>query len=89
MLEPICKLKTQRLGHKNPRLHSDEILIALAISAATDPQAARALDALSQLRDCEAHSSVILSAADSGIYSRLGLRLTCSPQYQTNQLFHK
>ena len=50
---------------------------------------ARALDALSQLRDCEAHSSVILSAADSGIYSRLGLRLTCSPQYQTNQLFHK
>ena len=88
-IEPIQSVKVHHLGSHNPRLHSDEILIALAISAATDPQAARALDALSQLRDCEAHSSVILSAADSGIYSRLGLRLTCSPQYQTNQLFHK
>ena len=88
-IEPIQTVKVRHLGSHNPRLHSDEILIALAISAATDPQAAKALDSLSALRDCEAHSSVILSAADSGIYSRLGLRLTCSPQYQTNQLFHK
>ena len=88
-IEPIQNVKVHHLGSHNPRLHSDEILIALAISAATDPQAASALNSLSALRNCEAHSSVILSAADSGIYSRLGLHLTCSPQYQTNQLFHR
>ncbi len=87
-IEPIQAVKTKHLGSHNPRLHSDETLIALAISAATDPLAARALEALDSLRDCEAHSSVILSAADSSIYSKLGLRLTCTPQYQTNQLFH-
>ena len=87
-IEPIQTVKTKHLGSHNPRLHSDETLIALAISAATDPLAARALEALDSLRDCEAHSSVILSAADSSIYSKLGLRLTCTPQYQTNQLFH-
>ena len=82
-------LKVSHLGSQNPRLHSDEVLIALAISAATDPQAAKALDSLDRLRECEAHSSVILSAADSGTYQKLGLRLTCSPQYQTNKLYHK
>ena len=87
-IEPIQAVKTKHLGSHNPRLHSDETLIALAISAATDPLAARALEALDSLRDCEAHSSVILSTADSSIYSKLGLRLTCTPQYQTNQLFH-
>ena len=87
-IEPIQAVKTKHLGSHNPRLHSDETLIALAISAATDPLAARALEALDCLRDCEAHSSVILSTADSSIYSKLGLRLTCTPQYQTNQLFH-
>ena len=49
----------------------------------------RALDSLELLRDCEAHSSVILTAADSGTYSKLGLRLTCTPRYQSNQLYHK
>ena len=87
-IEPIQAVKVEHLGSRNPRLHSDEILIALAISAATDPLAARALDMVGQLRDCEAHSSVILSSADSTIYSKLGLRLTCSPQYQSNKLFH-
>ena len=87
-IEPIQTVKTKHLGSHNPRLHSDETLIALAISAATDPLAARALEALDSLRDCEAHSSVILSTADSSIYSKLGLHLTCTPQYQTNQLFH-
>ena len=86
---PIQMLKVSHLGSQNPRLHSDEVLIALAISAATDPQAAKALDSLDRLRECEAHSSVILSAADSGTYQKLGLRLTCSPQYQTNKLYHK
>lgn len=88
-IEPIQDVKVEHLGSHNPRLHSDEILIALAISAATDPLAARALDVMGALRDCEAHSSVILSSADSTIYSKLGLRLTCTPQYQSNKLFHQ
>ncbi len=89
-IEPIQALKVDHLGSRNPRLHSDEVLIALAISTATLPLAARALDSLDQLRDCEAHSSVILSAADSSTYARLGLRLTSTPKYQSNQqLYHK
>ena len=88
-IEPIQALKIGHLGSRNPRLHSDEALIALAISTATVPMAAQALDSLDKLRDCEAHSSVILTAADSGTYSKLGLRLTCAPRYQGSQLYHK
>ncbi len=88
-IEPIQALKIGHLGSRNPRLHSDEVLIALAISTATVPMAAQALDSLYKLRDCEAHSSVILTAADSGTYSKLGLRLTCTPRYQGSQLYHK
>jgi len=88
-IEPIQALKVRHLGSRNPRLHSDEVLIALAISTATVPLAARALDSLDLLRDCEAHSSVILTAADSGTYAKLGLRLTCTPRYQGSQLYHK
>ena len=88
-IEPIQAVKVNHLGSVNPRLHSDEILIALAISATTNPLAKRALDQLSALRGCEAHSTVILSPADAGTYSRLGLRLTCEPQYETNKLYHK
>ena len=87
-ISPIQNVKTCHLGSRNPRLHSDEVLIALAISAATDPMAAKALEALELLRDCEAHSSVILSSTDSTIYSKLGMHLTCSPKYQSNKLFH-
>ncbi len=85
-IEPIQAVKVNHLGSINPRLHSDETLIALAISATTNPLAKRALDQLSALRGCEAHSTVILSPVDSGTYSRLGLRLTCEPQYETNKL---
>ena len=88
-IEPIQAVKVNHLGSVNPRLHSDEILIALAISATTNPLAKRALDQLSALRGCEAHSTVILSPADAGTYSRLGLRLTCEPQYETNKLYHR
>ena len=88
-IEPIQALKTAHLGSRNPRLHSDEVLIALAISTATVPLAAQALDSLDKLRDCEAHSSVILTAADSSTYAKLGLRLTCTPRYQGSQLYHK
>ena len=89
-IEPIQGLKVGYLGSRNPRLHSDEVLTALAISTAAVPLAARALEHLDQLRQCEAHSSVILTAADSSTYSKLGLRLTCTPKYQSNQqLYHK
>lgn len=86
---PIQSVKVGHLGSTNPRLHSDEILIALAISASTNPLAAQALDQLSALRGCEAHASVIVSPTDATIYSKLGLRLTCEPQYESNKLYHK
>ncbi|MEG1072823.1 MAG: DUF1846 domain-containing protein [Oscillospiraceae bacterium] len=88
-IEPIQNVKTNHLGSTNPRLHSDETLIALAISAASNPLAEKALAVLASLRDCEAHSTVILSEADSHTYKRLGLRLTCAPQYETNKLYHQ
>ena len=88
-IEPIQTVKVRHLGSSNPRLHSDETLIALAISATTNPLAAKALAHLDQLRSCEAHSSVILSPADSGTYAKLGMRLTCEPTYETNKLYHK
>ena len=88
-IEPIQTVKVKHLGSANPRLHSDETLIALAISATTNPLARQALDQLSQLRDCEAHASVILSAPDSGTYAKLGMRLTCEPAYETNKLYHR
>ena len=88
-LEPIQRLKIGSLGSRNPRLHSNEILIALAISASTDPVAADAMAQLPNLKDCEAHSTVILSAPDMDVYNRLGLHVTCTPKYQTNALFHR
>ena len=87
-ISPIQAVKVDHLGSVNPRLHSDEVLIALAISATTNDTAALALGKLSALRCCEAHSSVILSSQDSDTYKRLGLHLTSDPQYQTNKLFH-
>ncbi len=88
-IEPIQKLKVRHLGSANPRLHSDEVLIALATSANTDPLAQKALDCLGQLKNCQAHCSVILSNADSSTYKKLGLLLTTEPQYQTNKLYHR
>ena len=88
-IAPIQTVKVDHLGSTNPRLHSDETLIALAISASTNPLAAQALEQLSNLRGCEAHASVILSPADATTYSKLGLRLTCEPQYETNKLYHR
>ena len=88
-LEPIQKLKIQRLGSRNPRLHSDEILIALAISASINDMAIPAIEQLGTLKGCEAHSTVILSGPDADVYNRLGLRVTCTPKYQTKALYHK
>ena len=82
-------MKVKHLGSNNPRIHSDETLIALAISAAADPVAAKALAQLSKLRGCEAHSTVILAQVDNSTYSKLGMHLTTEPQYETNKLYHR
>ena len=89
IIEPIMQLKTERLGGNNPRLHIDEILIALTICARTDENTKHAMDQLEKLKGCEVHSSVILSNVDESTFKKLGVNLTCSPVYQTNKLFHK
>ncbi len=89
IIEPIQHLKTEHLGNRNPRLHTDEILIALTISAATDPIAELAMQQLDKLKGCEAHSSVILSQVDEVTLRKLGINLTCEPKYQTKKLYHK
>ena len=86
-LLPIQNLKTQYMGAHNPRLHTDEMLIALSSSASSNPLAKSALDQLSGLRGAEAHSSVILSRVDENVYRKLGLRLTCTPEYETGKDF--
>jgi len=82
IIEPIQHLKTSHLGNRNPRLHTDEVLIALSICAATDKNAELAMEQLSKLRGCELHSSVILSSVDEKIFRRLGVNLTCEPVYK-------
>ena len=82
VIEPIQSLKVDHLGNRNPRLHTDEVLIALSISAATDPVAAKAMEQLHKLRGCDVHSSVILSAVDEKTFKRLGVNVTCQPQYK-------
>ena len=82
VLDPIQNLKVEHLGNRNPRLHTDETLIALSISAATNPSAELAMRQLSKLRGCDVHSTVILSAVDENTFKRLGVNLTCEPKYQ-------
>ena len=81
-IDPIQHLKVEHLGNRNPRLHTDETLIALSISAVTNPMAEQAMELLSKLRGCEVHSSVILSAVDEKVFKRLGINLTCEPRYK-------
>lgn len=85
-IRPIQSLKTEYLGSANPRLHTDEILIALSISAATDANASRALAALPLLKGCEVHSTVLLSSVDEGIFKKLGMHLTCEPKTDVKKL---
>ena len=89
VIAPIQHLKVEHMGNRNPRLHTDEILIALSMCAVTDDNAEQAMEQLSNLRGCEAHSTVILSQVDEGVYSKLGLNLTCEPLYETKRLYHK
>ena len=81
VLDPIQHLKTDHLGNRNPRLHSDETLIALSICAATNPMAEMAMQQLSKLRGCDVHSTVMLSSVDVNTFKRLGVNLTCEPKF--------
>ena len=89
IIEPIQHLKVEHLGGHNPRLHTDETLEALSICAVTNPMAELAMEQLSALRGCEAHSSVILSRVDESLFQKLGVNVTCEPRYQVKRLFHK
>lgn len=88
VIEPIQRTKIDHLGNHNPRLHMDELLIALSICAVTNPMADLAIKQLDLLRGCEAHSSVILSAADANVFKKLGVNITFEPKYQVKKLFH-
>ena len=88
VIEPVQKLKVECLGNHNPRLHMDEILVALSICAVTDEHAAAAMAKIKELSGCEAHSSVILAPTDEAVFRKLGIHLTCEPQYQTKKLYH-
>ncbi len=89
VLEPICDLKTRYLLHKNPRLHTDEVLMALTISALTNPIAMQAKEQLSNLKGSDAHFTVVLSEEDEMLLRRLGINVSCEPQYETKRLYHK
>ena len=88
-IEPIQALKTGHLGSRNPRLHTDEVLIALAVSANGDENAKRALDQLGALRGCDVHTSTILGPVDEGIFRALGIQVTNEPVYATKSLYRK
>lgn len=86
-IEPIQRLKVNYFGNKNPRLHTDEVLIALSMCAATDENAQKALEQLSKLRGCQAHTSVMLSNVDIRTFQRLGVELTSEPIFEHNKIY--
>ncbi len=89
IIEPIQDLKVNHLGNRNPRLHTDEVLLALSICATTDDDAEEAMKSIEQMAGSEVHSSVILSSVDEGVFRKLGAHLTCEPVYETKKLYHK
>ena len=86
-IRPIQVLKTNYLGSKNPRLHMDETMIALSISAATNPDARLALEQLPKLSGCQAHTSVMLSSVDIEAFRKLGIALTCEPKFEKEKKY--
>ena len=88
IIEPIQNLKTDVLGNHNPRLHTDEVLLALSICAVTNDVAKKALEQAPKLFGLEAHSSVILSRVDEQVFKKLGVNMTFEPKYQTKKLYH-
>ena len=89
VIEPIQRLKVDLLGGSNPRLHADEVLIALSVCAVSDPVAKAAMDQLPNLKNTEVHSTVLLSQVDVNTYKKLGANLTCDPVYQSKKLYHR
>ena len=89
VIESVQRLKVDNLGYKNPRLHLDELLIALSILARTDRNAEKAFSMLPKLRGSDVHSSVILSAVDENVYKKLGMNTSSEPEHQTKCLFHE
>ncbi|MFA6663829.1 MAG: DUF1846 domain-containing protein [Lachnospiraceae bacterium] len=89
LISPIQNLKVDHLGGHSSLLHLNEILIALALASVTDPNAKKAIDQLDNLSGLEAHSSVILSQIDEGVFKKLGINLTCEPHYESKKLYHK
>lgn len=87
-LEPIQRLKTAYLGSRNPRLHTDEVLIALSISAAAHEDAALAMKQLPKLAECQAHTSVMLSPVDIKKLKQLGIQFTMEAKYENNKNYH-
>lgn len=88
-IRPIQDLKTLHLGSQNPRLHTDEVLIALAVAATSDPNAKLAMDQLAHLQGLDVHTSVILGSVDEGIFRSLGVQVTSEPVYQSKRLYRK
>ncbi len=89
VLEPICHLKTEHLGNKNPRLHSDETLLALSVSSAENPLAEQLIDNADKLKGCDAYFSVIISSKDEMLYKKLGMNVCCEPRYESHRYYHK
>ncbi len=88
-LDPICRLKTACLRSKNPRLHPEEMLIALSVSASSNPLAARAIDCVRELAGCDAYFSVIVSIADEKLYRTLGVNVCCEPKFERCTFYHR
>lgn len=88
-IKPIQTVKTKHLGSRNPRLHTDEVLIALSVSAESSEDSRRALDQLEALRGCNAHTTTILGSVDEGIFRSLGMLVTSEPKYQRKSLYHR
>ena len=89
-IEPIQTLKTNYLGSRNPRLHTDEILIALSSSVSENEYAAKAMEQIPNLKGCDIHSTVILSSVDADTLKKLGMYLTCEPTYEEDdRMYHK
>ncbi|MBR1797504.1 MAG: DUF1846 domain-containing protein [Clostridiales bacterium] len=89
VIEPIQDLKINHMGNHNPRLHTDETLIALSISATTNPVAELAMQQLGNLKNADAHSTTMLSSVDENVFRKLGVNITCEPVYATKKLYHK
>ncbi|WP_281702912.1 DUF1846 domain-containing protein [Cryptobacterium curtum] len=89
VITPICHLKVDSLHSRNPRLHSDETLLALSVTSASDPTAAELIKHIPDLQGCDAFFSVIISDTDARLYQKLGINACCEPKYEQRRYYHK